>query len=104
MVDTISLNDRVSHIPGVRGVTSLTTHITERYHIENGGKTLVNAMTFEDPNVLSHPWTVTYRYHRADPGSELWEYVCEVNTEGWSERFPGDPAFKGDKPAAPAAP
>lgn len=100
VIDTVGLNDRTGHITGARGVRSLTTHIVERYHLEEGGKTLVNAITFEDPNVLSRPWTVTYKYHRAEPGAELWEYVCEVNAEGWSERFAGDPEFKGPKTAA----
>lgn len=101
VVDTVNLNDRTSHISRVRGVNSLTTHITERYHLEAGGKTLVNAITFEDPQVLARPWTVTYQYHRAPADAELWEYVCEVNAEGWSERFAGDPEFKAAKPAPP---
>ncbi len=100
VVDTVGLNDRTGHIAAVRSVRSLTTHIVERYHLENGGQSLVNVMTFEDPNVLQKPWVVTYRYHRAEKGSELWEYPCEVNAEGWSERFAGDPEFKGPKPAA----
>jgi hypothetical protein len=102
VIDTVNLNDRTSHLPRVRGVVSLTTHITERYHIEDGGKTLVNDATFEDPKILSRSWTVTYRYHPAEAGSELWEYVCEVNAAGWSERFKGDPAFNAgaSKPAS----
>lgn len=100
VVDTVGLNDRTGHITGARGIRSLTTHIVERYHLENAGQTLVNAITFEDPKVLARPWTVTYRYHRAEKGAELWEYVCEVNAEGWSERFAGDPEFKGPKTAA----
>jgi hypothetical protein len=95
VVKTAGLNDRVSHLPfGFGGLRTTSTTITERYHLENGGKTLVNAMTFEDPQVLTKPWTNTYRYRRADPGAGLWEYVCEVDAEGWSERFAGDPEFK----------
>jgi hypothetical protein len=100
VVDTVNLNDRTPHMPFVRAVVSLTTHITERYHVEDGGKTLVNVMTFDDPKVLAHPWTLTYKYHRAPVGTELWEYVCEVNAPGWSERFSGDPAFNVSKSAA----
>ena len=103
VVDTINLNDRTGHIPGVRGVTSLSTHITERYHLTDGGKTLVNAMTFEDAKLLTRPFTVTYSYHRAPAGSELWEYVCEVDAPGWSERCQGDPEYKGAKPPGPTA-
>jgi hypothetical protein len=103
VVDTIGLNDRTSHITGARGLTSLNTHITERYHLENGGKTLVNAMTFDDSKLLTKPFTVHYSYHRADRGAELWEYVCEADSAGWSERFQGDPQFKGNKPPGPQA-
>ena len=102
VVDTVGLNDRTGHIAGARGARSLTTHIVERYHLEDGGKSLVNVMTFDDPNVLTKPWTMTYRYHRADKGAELWEYVCEVDAPGWSERFKGDPAYKpGSSGVAP---
>lgn len=94
VVETTNLNDRVSHIPRTRGVSSLTTKIVERYHLEDGGKTLINQMTFTDPNVLTRPFTVTRRYHRGESGAELWEYVCEVDAAGWSERFAGDPEFK----------
>ena len=94
VVDTVNLNDRTSHIPGARGVTSLTTKLTERYRLIDGGKTLVNELTVEDPSVLTRPWKITYRYHRAEPDAELWEYVCEVDAAGWSERFAGDPAYK----------
>lgn len=95
VVETTGLNDRISHMPfGFGGVMSLTTKITERYSLADGGQTLVNQMTFDDPNVLIAPWTVTYKYHRAEPGAQLWEYVCEVDAPGWSERFQGDPDYK----------
>jgi hypothetical protein len=100
VVDTVGLNDRTSHLPfGFGGLRTTTTTITERYHLEDGGRTLVNVMTFEDPQVLTQPWSRTYRYHRADSGAELWEYVCETDAAGWSERFAGDPEFK--KASAP---
>ena len=99
VVDTIGLNDRISHLPaGGGGMPSLSTHIIERYHLEKGGQTLVNVMTFEDPKVLTGPWTVTYHYHRAEKGAGLWEYVCEVDSAGWSERYAGDPEFKKQTP------
>jgi hypothetical protein len=60
---------------------------------------LVDAMTFEDPNLLLKPWTIIYKYHRAAPGAVLWEYVCEVDAAGWSERFNGDPEFKSKSSA-----
>lgn len=100
VVKTVALNDRISHFPfGFGGLKTTTTSITERYHLEDGGKTLVNDITFEDPAILTKPWTTTYHYKRAEAGAELWEYVCEVDSSGWSERFAGDPEFK--KTSAP---
>jgi hypothetical protein len=93
VVETTNLNDRLSHIPQVGGVTSGKTRIVERYHLEDGGKTLINQMTFENPDLLTKPWTLTYKYHRGEPDAQLWEYVCEVDAPGWSERFSGDPQF-----------
>ncbi len=94
IVETTNLNDRISHMPGVQGLSSLRTKITERYHMEDAGKTLVNQMTFENPELLTKPWSVSYRYHRAEGDAQLWEYVCEVDAAGWSERFAGDPQYK----------
>ncbi len=96
-VETTRLNDRMSHFPfGFGGALTLTTKITERYRLAKGGKDLINVMTFDDPNVITGPWTVSYTYHRAPAAAELWEYVCEVESAGWSERFAGDPQFQKD--------
>lgn len=91
VVDTVSLNDRAVRVPN-GGLTSSSLHLTERYHLENQGKTLVGEMTFEDPKVLTKPWTVKHTYERMAEDAELWEYACEVDAPGWSERFNGDPA------------
>jgi hypothetical protein len=102
IVETTNLNDRISHIPQTGDVSSLSTKIIEKYHLENGGKRLINEMTFIDPTLLSAPWTVTYAYHRGDPDAQLWEYACEVDAPGWAERFQGDPQYQGNatKPVA----
>ena len=69
VVETTNLNDSSSHIPGVFGGETAfvprahanAVKITERYHLEKGGKLLVNDMTFENPAVLTRPWTVALR-------------------------------------------
>ncbi len=94
VVETTNLNDKSSHIPGVPNHGG-TVKITERYHLDKGGKILVNDMTFENPEVLMKPWTVQYLYHRGEKDAELWEYVCQNDAPGWSERFKDDPLFKG---------
>ena len=83
VVDTIGFNDRTTHIPGTaKGSTS--THLVEKYHLENGGKVLVIEMTFDDPKVLTRPYTVSYRYDRQPAGAQRWEYVCDTQDPGWN--------------------
>ena len=92
MIDTVNLNDRTGPV-GRNGVHSPTTHIVERLHLKDPD-TLVGEMTFEDPTYLTKPWTSTHTYHRIKAPAELWEYACEPDAAGWSERFAGDPEAK----------
>lgn len=90
VVETTGLNDRVVRVPG-GGIPSTTLKIVERWSLADGGKTLVNQMTLTDPKVLAAPYVRTVSYSRMEPDAQLWEYVCEVDAEGWSDRFQGDP-------------
>jgi hypothetical protein len=92
VVDTINFNDRMGAVNG-RGVHSPTTHLVERYHLESPD-VLVGEMTFEDPSYLAKPFHTTHHYNRIQGKAELWEYACETDAPGWSERFEGDPAAK----------
>jgi hypothetical protein len=92
VVDTVNLNDRVGPV-GRNGVHSPTTHIVERLYLKDPD-TLVGEMTFEDPTYLTKPWTKTHTYHRIKAPAELWEYACEPDAAGWSERYAGDPEAK----------
>lgn len=83
VVDTAGFNYRVTHIPGT-AKGSTTTHLVEKFHVEEGGKALVIDMTFDDPKLLTKPFTASYRYERQPVGSQRWEYVCDVNDEGWN--------------------
>jgi hypothetical protein len=97
VVDTTLLNDRISHIPKSQ-TPSGATHIVERIRLADGGKTLIDEMTFDDPNILTKPYVMATHYERLPPDAELWEYACEVDAAGWSERYANDPAAKiGDK-------
>lgn len=93
VVDTVALNDRISHIPRAQ-TPSATTHIVERIRLANGGKTLIDEMTFEDPEVLEKPYVTTVHFERLPRDAELWEYACEVDAAGWSERYANDPQAK----------
>jgi hypothetical protein len=92
VVDTVNFNDRVGPVTG-RGIHAPTTHLVERYYLKDPD-TLVGEMTFEDPHYLTKPWTTTHTYHRIKGPAELWEYACEADAPGWSERYAGDPAAK----------
>jgi len=50
--------------------------ITERYRLENGGKTLVNELSFDDPKTFTHPWKTIITYRKLPRGTELEEDVC----------------------------
>ncbi len=101
VVDVAGFNDAVSHVPGApKGST--TTHIVETFKVVEDGKGLVITMTFDDPKVLTKPYTVSYHYDRLPPGSQRWEYVCDVDDPQWNTALGFDPAAKPDsaKPGA----
>lgn len=92
VIDTVNFNDRVGPIQR-SGLHSPTTHLTERLYLKDAD-TLVGVMTFEDSKYLAKPWTSTHTYHRIKGPAELWEYACEPDSAGWSERYAGDPDSK----------
>jgi hypothetical protein len=76
-------NDAVAHIPGA-APGSTTTVITEKYKVVDGGKGLVVEMTFEDPKLLTKPFTISRHYDRQAQGAQRWEYVCDVDDPQWN--------------------
>jgi hypothetical protein len=98
VVQVSGFNDKVAHIlGGPPGSTS--THIEERYKVVDGGKGLTITMTFTDPQLLTKPYTIAYHYDRLPPGSQRWEYVCDVDDPAWSTALGYDPVT--GKPTAP---
>jgi hypothetical protein len=71
--------DTIGFRPGatVQFVRGPQTHLVERYHLENGGKTLRIDFTWEDPQLLSKPWSYTYLMERAPPDRDALEYYCD---------------------------
>ena len=53
VIDTVGLNGRHQR-------SSTALHITERISLADGGKTLYDEITQEDPNVYAKPYTVKY--------------------------------------------
>jgi hypothetical protein len=89
VVDTVNFNDRLN--PVFRsGIHASTTHLVEHFRLKDKD-TLEGVMTFEDPVYLAKPWTSVHTYKRLPAKAELWEYACEPDAAGWSERFVGDP-------------
>ncbi len=92
VVDTVDFNDRIGPIFR-SGVHSPTTHLVEKFHLKDPD-TLEGVMTFEDPTYLTKPWVSIHTYKRLPATAELWEYACEPDAAGWSERYAGDPDAK----------
>jgi hypothetical protein len=77
-VDTVGFNGRQD--PGFARVGP-GTHVTERFHLTQGGRKLLDDITFEDPAIYARPYTITLTYDRLPAESERMEAVCEVDLE-----------------------
>ena len=58
-------------------------HVVERFRVLDGGRTLEDAVTVEDPGAFNTPWTGSQRYQRME--QKLQEVVC---AEGESSPSP----------------
>ena len=74
VVETSGFNDRGLLLQNVP--RSASAKFVERFHLTDGGKTLIDEMTITDP-ILTKPWTVGFRYSRLPLGTERLEAVCE---------------------------
>jgi hypothetical protein len=96
VIDTIGFNDEAAldfnFDPPVFRTESL--HLTEVWTLEDGGKTLVDAMTLDDPKTFIRPVTVIYRYAKRSKDESLMEKVCDVDAKALS-------AFEAAYPKAP---
>jgi hypothetical protein len=66
VVDTIGLNAR-TFIDGYSTPHTDKLHVTERFHLINGGKTLQVDVHVEDPGAFTTPWNAIQRYRRIEP-------------------------------------
>ena len=74
IVDTIGFNGRTLNV-------SDKMHMVEKIRLDNGGKTLVDEITMDDPVTYTKPYTLTYRYTKLARSEPLMEYYCEVVPE-----------------------
>ena len=75
------------------------THVVERWSLERTG-ILDDQLTVLDPDMLTQPWTRTFKYRR-EPTFRIMEYVCENNRDAL-DRSAGQKQLDkldGDKPA-----
>jgi len=75
VVDTIGFNERATLFAGVPRTPR--THIVERFSVSADGQTLTDAVTMDDPDVLTQPWTKVLNYRRMPADTERLEAVCE---------------------------
>jgi hypothetical protein len=74
VVDTIALKPNT--VLDATGIPhSDASHLTERFTLADGGKTLRDAITVEDPNAFTRPWSFTVDYAKR-PDIRLMEDVC----------------------------
>jgi hypothetical protein len=55
------------------------THLTERFKLIDGGKTLSVTSTWDDPTIYLKPHTYEMTYHRSDPGTYAFEEYCHAD-------------------------
>jgi hypothetical protein len=79
VVDTIGLSPKAVidnyHTPHTEAL-----HVTERYHLVEGGKTLEVNLVVEDPGAFNAPWKTIQHYARANRGP-LPEENCSENND-----------------------
>ena len=77
VVDTIGLSTKTM-VDNYRTPHTDKLHVVERFRIIDGGKTLEDAITVEDPGTFTTPWSAVQRFRRVDQ-RPLEEDVCAEN-------------------------
>lgn len=81
VVETVGFNDRAWLSFYDRVPKSEKAKITERISLTDGGKTLVDELTIEDPQSLLAPWRYTLTYKRMPDDTPRLEAICEVDLD-----------------------
>jgi hypothetical protein len=84
VIDTIGQNTK-TFIDNFRTPHGQKLHVVERFRIIEGGKTLEEEITVEDPDTLIKPWHFTHRHRRVD--QPMQESSC---AESGGDHFPVD--------------
>jgi len=67
VVDTIGMSTR-TFIDDYQTPHTDKLHVTERFHLIDGGKTMEVNLHVEDPGAFTMPWNAVQRYRRVEPG------------------------------------
>jgi hypothetical protein len=76
VVDTIGLNDK-TFLDAYRTPHSDKLHVTERWRLTEGGKTLEVRIRVEDPDAYNQPFEMMQRYEKVTPNWS--EQICAEN-------------------------
>jgi hypothetical protein len=79
VVDTIGFNDR-TFVDNYRTPHTKDMHVVERFKLIDGGKTLQDTITVEDPGAFNMKWTAVQRWTRNNRGP-IEELSCAENNE-----------------------
>ena len=95
VIDTIGLNDKTWTD---RFATPHTDklHVVERYTVKDGGKTLEDFFTVEDPGAFTQKWSAVLNYSRSR-ATVLEEEVCAENNRGLPVPVAGVDPISGAK-------
>jgi hypothetical protein len=92
VVDTIGLNTRTV-VDSFRTPHTEKLHVTERFHLVDGGNMLQVDITVDDPDTFNRPWKTYQRYQRS-ARRPFEEFICaENNTNLFNYHIPA-----ADKP------
>ena len=95
VVDTIGQNDR-NWVDNYRTPHTPALHVTERFRMLDGGKTLEASVHVEDPGAFTTPWNAIQRYRRAEQGPIVESFCAENNANFFN--YDMEPMPQADKP------
>jgi hypothetical protein len=81
VVDTIGQNTK-TYIDNYRTPHSEKLHVTERFHLTNGGKNLQAELMVEDPGAYKQPLKLVQNWRRVDQGP-MTESSCAESGPGF---------------------
>lgn len=95
VVDTVGLSTR-TFIDHYQTPHTAQLHVTERFHLIEGGKTMQVDVHVEDPGAFTTPWNAIQRYRRVTRGPMAESACAENNFDHFHEDI--GPIPQADKP------